>query len=115
MPRSTVCTWLLLVPLAWPLAAPLSDGQLAPLPALDPAVPSPARFLGYPLGERFTRHADILRYLEALDAASPRVALWHYGETYEHRPLVLLAISSEANIARLDALRRDRARLGQPA
>jgi hypothetical protein len=128
MPRSTVRIWLLLVILAWPVAATqatatasapvlvaaLSDSQQVALPALDPAIPSPAALLGYPLGERFTRHAEILRYLEALDAASPRVALWQYGETYEHRPLVLLAISTERNIARLDDLRRDRQLLAQP-
>jgi hypothetical protein len=99
---------------ALPLLAPLSDGQQVPLPELDPALPSPSRHLGYPLGSRFTRHAEILRYLEALDAASDRVAMWRYGETYEHRPLVLLAISSERNIARLDEIRRGREALDQP-
>ena len=88
-----------------PLLAPLSDGQQLPLPDLDAALPSPARHLGYPLGERFTRHAEILDYLRTLDQASPRVAMWQYGETYEHRPLVMLAISTPENIARLDELR----------
>jgi hypothetical protein len=96
---------------AVPLLAPLTDSQQVALPELDPAVPSPARHLGYPLGERFTRHAEILGYLRALDAASPAITLWQYGETYEHRPLVLLAISTPENIARLDALRADRAQL----
>ena len=94
-----------------PLLAPLSDAQQLPLPELDPAVPSPASHLGYPLGERFTRYGEILAYLRALDAASPRVAMWQIGETYEHRPLVLLAISTPENIARLDQLRAERAEL----
>ncbi|HEV8239358.1 MAG TPA: M14 family zinc carboxypeptidase [Thermoanaerobaculia bacterium] len=97
-----------------PLLAPLADGQSLPLPEVDPALPSPSAFLGYPLGARFTRYSDVLAYLDALDAASPRVTSWKYGETYEHRPLRLLAISSAANIARLAALRGDRAQLGHP-
>src|SRR5688500_7260919 len=77
-----------------PLLAPLADAQTLPLPGVDPALPSPPAFLGYSLGARFTRHAEVLAYLDALDAASPRVTAWQYGETYEHRPLRLLAISS---------------------
>ncbi|HEV8632405.1 MAG TPA: M14 family zinc carboxypeptidase [Thermoanaerobaculia bacterium] len=99
---------------ASPLLAPLAGGQTLPLPAVDPALPSPAAFLGYPLGERFTRYADVLAYLGALDAASPRVAMWKYGETYEHRPLVLVAVSSAANIAALDSLRDERLKLDHP-
>jgi hypothetical protein len=97
-----------------PLLAPLADAQALPLPATDPALPSPAAFLGYPLGSRFTRYPEVRAYLDALDAASPRVTMWSYGETYEHRPLLLVAISAEANIARLEALRSDRGRLDQP-
>ena len=96
------------------LLAALTDGQTLALPEVDPAIPSPSSFLGYSLGERFTRYAEVRAYLEALDAASPRVAMWKYGETYEHRPLVLVAVSSEANIARLQSLRTDRDKLDRP-
>ena len=43
-----------------------------PLPA-DPKVPSPLKVLGYIPGEdgRLTYSADVYKYLEALDAASP--------------------------------------------
>lgn len=99
---------------ALPLLAPLADGQSLPLPDVDPALPSPSAFLGYPLGARFTRYSEVLAYLDALDAASPRVTSWQYGETYEHRPLRLLAISSATNIAKLEALRDDRKRLDHP-
>jgi len=98
--------------------APLSDGSTLPLPsgdALDPSVPSPAEHLGYPLGSRFTHHGAILGYLEALDAASDRVSLWSYGATYEGRPLVLLAISSEDNLRRLEEIRQSNLRLAAPA
>lgn len=97
-----------------PLFAPLSAGEELPLPPLDPEVPSPAAFLGYPLGERFTRYAGIRAYLDRLAAVSDRVAAWDYGATYEDRPLTLLAVSSAANLARLDAIRAQRARLADP-
>lgn len=98
-----------------PLIAPLSAGQMPELPALDPAVPSPAAFLGYPLGSRFTHWDRIVAYLEALDAASDRVRMWEYGTTYEGRPLKLLAVTSPGNLARLDQIRRERLRLADPA
>ncbi len=99
------------------LIAPLSDGTRLELPPLAAEVPSPAEFLGYPLGARFTHWSEIGGYLERLAAASDRVAIQDYGTTYEGRPLTLLAISSPANIARLDELRREHLRLaagGEP-
>jgi len=98
--------------------APLSDGAKLPLPAgeqLDASVPSPAQSLGYPLGSRFTHHADLLCYLEALDAASDRVRLWSYGASYEGRPLVLLAVSAAQNLERLEEIRQNNLRLADPS
>src|SRR5436190_3156172 len=96
---------------ARPLLAPLSDGAHLSLPAVDAALPSPADFLGYSLGERFTRHDRILACLGALAAASPRLRGTDYGTTYEGRTLRLYALSSPANLARLDAIREAHQRL----
>lgn len=98
-----------------PLLEPLAHGRALALPELDPEVPSPSEFLGYPLGARFTHHHRILDYLEHLAQASPRVAIWEYGESYEGRPLTLLAVSSPENVARLDEIRREHLRLADPA
>ncbi len=87
--------------------APLSDGAHLEAVRLNPEIPPPSSVLKAPLGERFTRHDRLLEYLERLAAVSPRVTLHQYGESYEGRPLVLLAISDPANIDRLDALRRE--------
>lgn len=97
-----------------PLLEPLSHGRTLELPELDPSVPSPAELLGYSLGDRFTHHPKILETLEALAEASPRVTLWTYGETYEGRPLTLVAISSAANVARLEEIRTRHLRLADP-
>lgn len=93
----------------------LSDGSRVELPALDPTIPSPAEFLGYPLGHRFTHHEKIVQYLEHLETSSERVRTWRYGETYEGRPLELVAISSPGNLARLEQIQADlqRIALGQ--
>ncbi|HEY0781720.1 MAG TPA: M14 metallopeptidase family protein, partial [Thermoanaerobaculia bacterium] len=97
------------------LLAPLSDGEMVPLPPLDERVPRPEAVLGYPLGSRFTHWERILDYLKALAAASPRVKLWEYGRTYEGRPLELVAISTADNISRLDEIQKERLRLADPA
>ncbi len=95
-----------------PLLAPLSQGETVPLPACDESVLSPQAFLGYPLGARFTPWNRIVDYLSALAAASARVKIQRYGETYEGRPLELLAISTPENLARLAEIQADVARLG---
>jgi hypothetical protein len=77
---------------------PLTEGTRAELP-------SPADFLGYRLGERFTEYARSVEYFRLLAAASDRVDIAQYGETYEQRPLLLLTISSEENMARIDDIR----------
>ncbi len=97
------------------LIDPLAYGRLLELPALDPAVPSPAEFLGYPLGSRFTHQHRMRDYLHRLAEVSPRVVTWTYGQSYEGRPLDLLAISTPGNVARLDEIRREHLRLADPA
>ncbi|SDX93096.1 M14 family metallopeptidase [Hymenobacter psychrophilus] len=91
------------VPAAYPnpLAGP-ADGPLL----------TPAQFLGYELGARFTPHAELLRYMAHVAAHSPdRMKLERYGSTYENRPLELVYIASAANLARLDDIRRNNLRL----
>ena len=97
------------------IVAPLSRGETLDFPPLDERVPRPEAVLGYPLGERFTHWDRILDYLDKLAAASPRVKAWEYGRTYEGRPLRLMAISSPENLARLEEIREDVLRLGDPA
>lgn len=66
---------------------------------------SPAEFLGYELGTRFTPHHRVIDYVEHVATQSPNVQVRFYGETYEGRPLMTAAIASAANQERLEALR----------
>ena len=82
--------------------------------AYDPRVPTFQQVLGYAPGERITSHQGMLRYLDALAAASPNLQVFKYGASWEDRQLVYAAIGSEANIKKLGAIRPSIARLADP-
>src|SRR3954453_20351772 len=69
------------------------------------AIPAPDEFLGYKLGDRFTPHARILDYFRLLTTRSNLITMQQFGETYEHRPLMLAVITSPKNRAALDSIR----------
>ncbi len=96
------------------IVAPLSDGAELDLPPFLAVVSQPDDFFGYPLGERFTHHERIVQYLDELFDTSERVSIRQYGQTYEGRPLNLLAISSAENIARLEEIRQRHLKLANP-
>lgn len=88
---------------------------LATLQASSQTLPSPAQVLGYELGDRFTSHAGIERYLQAVEtAARDRVRLIPYGETYEKRKLYLMVLSSPDNISRLNEIKKNIQKLSDP-
>ena len=72
----------------------------------SPEVLTPRQFLGYRLGERFTAYATAVSYFDYLAAQSPRIKAERYGSTYEGRPLVLLTVSSEVNMNRLEEIQQ---------
>ncbi|CAN5152783.1 M14 family metallopeptidase [soil metagenome] len=78
----------------------------------QPKLQSPAEFLGYELGDRFTRHDRVVEYFKHVDAAATNVSVMQYGETYEHRPLIYAIISSSENIANLEQIRQDNLKRG---
>ena len=72
---------------------------------------SPAQFLGYKVGDRFTPHHRVLAYAEHIGRQLPnRLKLLPYGTTYEGRQLMVVAIASDANLARLDNIRTNNLR-----
>lgn len=66
---------------------------------------TPEQFLGYKLGERFTPWPRIIDYFNALAKSSNLITVQQFGETYEHRPLILAVITSPKNRANLDQIR----------
>src|ERR1051326_6339528 len=80
--------------------------------SLSAQLQSPEQFLGYKPGARFTPHYTILNYFNAVAQAKPdMVKLEKYGETYEHRDLVLAYIALPENLRRLEEIRINNLRL----
>ena len=66
---------------------------------------SPAAFLGYELGDRFTRHHRVVDYFKHIADENNNVKLMQYGETYENRSLQLAFITAPKNFSKLEDLR----------
>jgi len=86
------------------------------LPVSD-KVPSPEKLLGYVVGtpNKLTYTKDLYRYFRALAAASPRVRVLVAPEKSEEgREQLLIMVSDEANLAKLDRYKEITAKLADP-
>ncbi|APG58905.1 M14 family metallopeptidase [Christiangramia salexigens] len=72
----------------------------------NPDIPTPQEVLGYIPGEWHVSHDRLLMYMHKLADASPRMQIESRGHTYEGRPLILLTVSSEENLAQLEDIRK---------
>src|SRR6185437_300751 len=101
---------------AWITKPEFSSPLVDHLPLSD-KVPSPRAVLGHDVGAPrvLDHYADLLKYYRALAAAAPgRVKVVETGKTEEGRPTVVVLISSDANMAGLEANRANLARLADP-
>ncbi len=96
------------------LSAEIDIEPFFPEGTYDPGIPKPESVLGYPLGSKPVHYEEVITYITTLSAASPRVRLRHYGETYEGRVLYYMIITSEENMARIDEIKTSIARLADP-
>src|ERR1700722_10225732 len=85
------------------------------LPA-SATVPTPEKVLGYIVGapNKLTYTKDIYRYMRELEKATKRVKVFTIGTSEEGREIMLVAVSDEANIAKLDHYKDLNARLADP-
>lgn len=79
------------------------------------AIPTPAQYLGFEVGEWHVSHDQLVGYMRELDRLSDRITLQVYGRSHENRPLVCLTITAPENHARIDAIRAERQKLTDPA
>lgn len=86
------------------------DGQ-----RFDPAIPTPAAFLGYEIGTHHTRHDMIVAYMRELARLSDRATYREIGRTYEHRVMPVLTVTAPQNHARLEQIRLAHLAASEPA
>lgn len=83
--------------------------------ALNPAIPSPEAFLGYPIGTHYTRHDRIVAYFKELEKHSNRITVETIGKTYEERPLIIATITDPKNHGNLPSIKNEHKKLVDPA
>ncbi|MCC6330260.1 MAG: hypothetical protein IT174_17260, partial [Acidobacteria bacterium] len=80
-----------------------------------PGVPRPQTFLRYDVGEHHTTYAQMEKVIDEIAKAAPdRVKVFDIGLTPEYRMQHIVAISSPENMARLDEIKANIARLTDP-
>jgi hypothetical protein len=91
------------------------EAPLWPGAKYDPAIPTIKSVLGHDHGEVITTPDGITTYLQALQKAAPtKTRLIEYARTWEGRPLWLFIIGNPDRIAKLDQLKADIQRFGDP-
>ena len=81
----------------------------------DPAIPTIKSVLGHDHGEVITPPEGVAQYLQALQKAAPtRSRLIEYARSWEGRPLWLFVIGSPDRIAKLEQVKADLQRFGDP-
>ncbi|MDP5121561.1 MAG: M14 family metallopeptidase, partial [Spirosomaceae bacterium] len=69
-------------------------------------IQSPETFLGYKIGDKFSFHSRITDYVKYVAEKNPnQTKLINYGQTNEGRPLQVIIVGSETNIANLETIR----------
>ena len=80
----------------------------------DSTIPTPAEIMGHEIGERPSRHAEILDYFRVLAEISPRMQLVISGKTHEGRTLIYALISAEGNQNKIDTIKENIGKLADP-
>lgn len=99
------------------LVAPPVLAQSTPLDATyDASVPSMEDFGGYRFGQEMTTADGAVAYLRELAEIAPdRIQVFDYATSWQGRTLVYAVIGRPENIARMDEIQADMARLAYPA
>jgi len=86
---------------------------VAPL-TVEAQVPTFEEVAGHAFGERITQTYQMQQYLQAVADASDRVVVEQIGTSWQGRPLMHAIVTSPENHARLDTIKANAQRLGDP-
>lgn len=79
-------------------------------------IPVPSSVIGHEVGEWHVTHDKLVNYMKAMATANPQRIKWQVsGTTYEGRQQVLLVITSAANHARIEEIRKQHLQLCDPS
>jgi len=81
----------------------------------DPAIPTPEQFLGYEIGDFHTRHDRMVSYMEKLAEVSDKANFQIIGYTNEHRPQIVLTVTTPENYNNLENIQQAHLKLCDPA
>jgi len=89
---------------------------IATPPARAQSLPAPEEFLGFKVGtdKKLARWDQVVDYMQRAAKASERVRFMELGKSTMGNPFVMLAISSPANLARLEEIRANQSKLAHP-
>lgn len=92
-----------------------ADAELYPTDVgYDPRIPTPADFLGRPLGAAPVRHHELVDYINTVANLSNRLTVEVAGYSHERRPILFVVASSEDNQARMEQIRERHVTLSEP-
>ena len=96
--------------------APFFTSPLVDYLPASKTVPTPKAVLGDVAGApgKLPYSQEVYRYMRMVEKASPRVKVYSIGKTEEGREMIAVAVSSEANLAKLDENRARLAKLADP-
>ena len=90
------------------------DRPFFPGTTYDESIPTVEEILGFRPGDRAAFPHEVERAIRTWAEVSPRAEVVEYARSYEGRPLHYVIVSSEANMARIDEIKGQVGRLGDP-
>ena len=70
-------------------------------------ITSPKDYLGYELGDVFSRNHQVVDYFKTIAQESDMVQVQSYGKTNEGRELILAYVSTAQNLSKMEAIRKN--------
>ncbi|MGK0156354.1 MAG: hypothetical protein ACI9SE_003322, partial [Neolewinella sp.] len=98
-----------------PSPAPQQPFEMAPGVTYDAAIPTLAQVTGHEWGAEISAHADVEKYIHALQKAAPdRVKVVPFGESWQGRKLYYVVVAKPETMKRLPAVQAGMQKLADP-